>query len=108
MINNETRSQIKALVEMSPDGISLTQLHNIVQRLITRFKLRCALGSLYKKGEISRERILNKSRRETMYYPFNGNPPVTRAKKKLRERDKKMLSMKDFMPGKKYAAFLEP
>lgn len=108
MIKSETRQLVRDLVNQSPEGISLTALHNKVQRLIVRIKLRCVLGTLYKNSEISRERVLHKSRRVTLYYPFNGKPPVKRMKKKVRERNKKMLSMKDFMPGKKYQAYIEP
>jgi hypothetical protein len=108
MIKIETKTLIKSIVDQSPEGISLTHVHNKVQRLITRLKLRCVLGNLYKKEEITRERTINKGRRETMYYPYNGKPPVKRKKKLLKERDRKTLSMKDFMPGKKYAAYIEP
>ena len=107
MIRIETREQVKAIVMQSPEGISLTQLHNKFHRIMTRLQLRTVLTSLYKKGEISRERVCALNRRETQYYPFNGKPPVTREKRIIKLRDKKMLSMKDFMPGKKYQAYIE-
>ena len=108
MIKTETRLLIISLVNQADEGISLTSIHNKVQRLITRVKLRYMLSGLYQNGKISRERVLHQNRRETRYYPFSGKPPVSRVKVKVRERDKKILSMKDFMPGKKYRAFIEP
>ncbi len=107
MIKQELRQQVKIVVEQSPDGISLTHLHNKFQSKITRLKLRALLGALYKKNEITRERMKLPQLRETLYFPYNGKPVVRRARKKVRERDKKMLSMKDFMPGKKYKAYLD-
>jgi hypothetical protein len=107
MIRIETREYVKTLVNESPEGISLTRLHNKVQRMITRLQLRTALGTLYAKGEISRERVTEFNRRETKYYPFNGQAPVKRAKKAKKESDWGMLSMKDFMPGKKYRAYID-
>jgi hypothetical protein len=107
MIKQEIRQQVKARVEESPEGISLTHLHNKFQSKLNRTKLRALLGALYKKGEITRERIHKVQRRETMYFPFNGKPIVKRVRKKTKERDKKMLSMKDFMPGKKYQAYID-
>ena len=108
MIRIETREQIKALVARYPEGISLTQLHNQVQRLVTRLQLRTMLGALYMKGEISRARVEALNRRETKYYPFNGLPPATKARKPKKENNGRMLTMKDFMVGGKYQAYLEP
>lgn len=107
MIKLEVKQQVKLLVNQSPEGISLTKLHNIMQSKLTRLKLRSLLGALYKRTQLSRERMTIRNRRETLYFPFNGKPPVTRPRKKVKERDKKMLSMKDFMPGKKYAAYID-
>jgi hypothetical protein len=103
----ETRNHIKSIVENYPEGISLTQLHNKFQRTVTRLQLRSLLGVLYMNGEITRQRVSMLSRRVTKYYPFNGSEPVKRKLKHLKERNKKMLSMKDFMPGKKYQAYIE-
>jgi hypothetical protein len=103
----EIRELVKSLVYEYPDGISLTHLHHKVHREVTRLQLRTLLGALYAKGQITRERVTEFNRRETKYYPFNGQPPVKRAKNKARESDSKMLSMKDFMPGKRYRAYLD-
>lgn len=107
MIRNETREQIKSLVAEYPEGISLTNLHNKVHRIVTRLQLRTLLGSLYTKGEITRERVDALCRRETRYYPFNGQPPVKRIRKPRKECDHEMLSLKDFLPGQKYQPYIE-
>ncbi|HTB31760.1 MAG TPA: hypothetical protein VK808_07025 [Bacteroidia bacterium] len=107
MIRIETREHVRALVEKHPEGITLTKLHNQVYRMITRLQLRTVLGVLYAKSRISRERVHELNRRETKYYPFNGKPPVKRARKPVKVSDTKMLDMKDFMPGKKYQAYLD-
>jgi hypothetical protein len=103
----ETREQIKTMVMGYEEGISLTELHNKVHREVTRLQLRTLLGSLYMKGEITRERVKEHNRRETKYFPFSGKPPVTRKKKPAQENDSNMLTMKDFMPGKKYQAYID-
>ena len=108
MIRIETREQVKAMVNEYPEGISLTQLHNKVQRIVTRLQLRTLLGALYIRGEIDRQRVKTLNRRETKYYPFNGLPPVKRKRKPKNESDSPMLSLKDFMPGGKYQAYIEP
>ena len=107
MIRIETREQVKALVNQYPEGISLTHLHNKIHRIVTRLQLRTALGSLYMKGEITRERVTTLNRRETKYFPFNGKEPLIKKRNPVKEEDKKMLSMKDFMPGKKYQAYID-
>jgi hypothetical protein len=107
MIRIETREYVKSIVEEYTEGISLSKLHAQLHRTVTRLQLRTVLTALYKNERISRERVHENSRRITKYYPFNGTAPVTRKRKKVRQRDKKMLSMKDFMPGKKYQAFIE-
>jgi hypothetical protein len=107
MIRIETRLHIKSLVENYPDGISLTKLHNRVYRMVTRLQLRTILGALYMNSEITRQRVFELNRRETKYYPFNGKPPVTKKKNPVKEKDTQMLDMKDFMPGKKYQAYLD-
>ena len=103
----EIRELVKNMVYDYPEGASLTQLHHKVHRLVTRLQLRTLLGSLYLNSEITRERVSVHNRRETRYYPFNGKPPVTRPKGKPKESEGKLLSMKDFMPGKKYRAYLD-
>jgi hypothetical protein len=108
MIRIETREQVKSMVGEYPDGISLTQLHNKVQRIVTRLQLRTMLGTLYTNGEISRERVKTLNRKETKYYPFNGMPPVRRKRKPKTENDGKILTMKDFMLGGNYQAYIEP
>lgn len=107
MIRIETRDQVKCLVAEHPEGISLTELHCKVQRMLTRLQLRTLLGTLYTKGEISRLRVSVLNRRETKYYPYNGMPPVTRKRKQKKENNSDMLSMKDFMPGEKYQPYIE-
>lgn len=107
MIKTETREFVKAEVTASPEGISLSELHQQVHRKLTRLQLRTLLDSLYTKGEISRERIKEKNRKETRYYPFNGKACEKRARKMKKETESGMLSMKDFMPGKKYRAYLD-
>jgi len=107
MIRIETREHVKSIVNGYPDGISLTRLHNKVHRMITRLQLRTVLTALYRKGEISRERVTELNRRETRYYPFNGTEPVKRKVNRIKKRSGRMLSMKDFMPGKKYRAYLD-
>jgi hypothetical protein len=107
MIRIETREHVKYIVNEYTDGISLSALHGKMHRKITRLQLRTLLGKLYAKKEISRERVIALNRRETKYFPFNGSEPVTRKKKAVVENNNKMLSMKDFMAGKKYQAYIE-
>ncbi len=103
----ETRNEVKAIVDMNPDGISLTHLMNKFQRITTRLQLRTMLGALFTNSEISRERICIHNRRVTKYFPFNGTPPVKKKRNKVKERNRKMLSMKDFMPGRKYSPYID-
>lgn len=106
MKKTEIRQQVKSLVMEYPEGISLTYLHNKVHRMVTRLQLRTLLGSLYSRQEISRERVTVHNRRETKYYPFNGLAPVRRKRRPAKENEGDMLSMEDFMPGKKYAPYI--
>ncbi len=107
MIRMETRRQVKAIVDQHEEGITLTRLHNQFQRVVTRLQLRTLLGALYEKGEISRERVLELSRSETKYYPFNGTPPVKKKRKQKVEEDKEILDVKDFLPGGMYQPYIE-
>jgi len=108
MIKAATREYLKSVVLASNEGISLSELHSKAHRTLTRLQLRTMLDTLYTKGEISRERITTLNRRETRYYPFNGKPPLKRKHRQATENEgSTMLSMKDFMPGRKYAAYID-
>jgi hypothetical protein len=107
MIKTETREYVKSLVMDAQQGISLSELHGKMHRTLTRLQLRTTLDTLYVKGTISRERITELSRRETRYYPFNGKEPMKRKNTQARENESDILSMKDFMPGRKYAAYID-
>jgi hypothetical protein len=107
MIGKETRNQVKSMVNDYSEGISLNHLHNKFHRKVTRLQLRTLLGAMYMRSEISRERMITYNKRETKYFPFNGKSPVKRKMNRAKDGDSKMLSMKDFMPGKKYAAYID-
>lgn len=107
MKKTEIRQHVKSLVLEYPEGVSLTHLHLKLHRIVTRLQLRTLLGSLYNRSEISRERVDALNRRETRYYPFNGQGPVRRKRRPAKENEGDMLSMDDFMPGKKYAAYID-
>lgn len=107
MIKPETREYIRSLINNSPEGISLSQLHSKVHRQLTRLQLRSMLDGFYMRSEVSKERIQKFNRRETHYYPFNGKTPVKKKRKHQTECEGSMLSMKDFMPGKKYAPYID-
>jgi len=107
MIKAETREYIHSVINASPEGVSLSQLHSKVHRKLTRLQLRTMLDGLYMRSQVSKERIEKFNRRETHYYPFSGKPPVKKKRKGKTERDSPMLSMKDFMPGQKYAPYID-
>jgi len=107
MIKAETREYINSVINASPEGVSLSELHSKVHRTLTRLQLRTMLDGLYMRSEVSKERIEKFNRRETHYYPFNGKPPGKRKRKPKTECENAMLSMKDFMPGQKYAPYID-
>jgi hypothetical protein len=108
MISQEIKEQVKRMVDENTEGISLSEVHRKVPRTITRLQIRTLLRLLYMGSEISCQRVEVMRRKQTMYYPFNGQAPVTRKKNPRKENTGEILTMADFLPGGKYMPYLEP
>lgn len=96
MIKEPIRDRIKEIIADHPEGVTLKQIHFRVQSHCTKLQVRLFLDRLKNNSDISFAREERMGRKETYYYPFNGQPRKKKAKQPKAKLDKAMLDMNDF------------